>query len=314
MIMVGGGALEAGREVLELAELLQAPVVSFRSGRGVVASDHHLGFSCAEGFERWAQTDVLIGIGSRLELQWFRWPDQPAIWRSSTSTSTPSSRRASGRRSRSIGDAAPTTRRADRCAARACRTGVPRAAGEFEALKAAKRAGDRGDVAPHAALPARDPRGAAARRVLRRGALPGGVRLLLRASRCTSRGRSSPAARRARSVSASRPRSGSRPPTRTARSSRSPATAASSSACRSSPPPPSTGSTSSPSCSTTARYGNVLRDQTRLYERPRARRGAAQPRLRRARRELRRPRRARAHAGAAGAARSSRRSSAPSRR
>jgi acetolactate synthase I/II/III large subunit len=78
MIMVGGGALDAGREVLELAELLQAPVVSFRSGRGIVASDHHLGFSCAEGFERWHETDVLVGIGSRLELQWFRWPDQPS--------------------------------------------------------------------------------------------------------------------------------------------------------------------------------------------------------------------------------------------
>jgi acetolactate synthase-1/2/3 large subunit len=77
MIMVGGGAVDASAEVLELAELLQAPVVSFRSGRGVVASDHHLGFSCAEGFERWRQTDVLIGIGSRLELQWFRWPAPP---------------------------------------------------------------------------------------------------------------------------------------------------------------------------------------------------------------------------------------------
>jgi len=77
MIMVGGGALEAGAEVLALAELLQAPVVSFRSGRGIVSSDHPLGFSCAEGFERWAQTDVLLGIGCRLELAWFRWPDRP---------------------------------------------------------------------------------------------------------------------------------------------------------------------------------------------------------------------------------------------
>jgi acetolactate synthase-1/2/3 large subunit len=74
MIMVGGGAVNASPEVLALAELLQAPVVAFRSGRGVVSSEHHLGFSCAEGFERWAHTDLLIGIGSRLELQWFRWP------------------------------------------------------------------------------------------------------------------------------------------------------------------------------------------------------------------------------------------------
>jgi acetolactate synthase-1/2/3 large subunit len=78
MIMVGSGAFGARAEVAELAELLQAPVVSFRSGRGIVADDHYLGFSCAEGFERWPEADVLVGIGSRLELKWFRWPDEPA--------------------------------------------------------------------------------------------------------------------------------------------------------------------------------------------------------------------------------------------
>src|SRR5665213_661538 len=77
MIMVGSGALEASAQVRELAELLQAPVVAFRGGRGVVPSDDPLGLSCAEGFERWPATDVVLGIGSRMELQWFRWPDQP---------------------------------------------------------------------------------------------------------------------------------------------------------------------------------------------------------------------------------------------
>jgi acetolactate synthase I/II/III large subunit len=78
MIMVGGGAVEAGTEIRALAELLQAPVVPFRSGRGIVGDDHHLGFTCAEGFERWPETDVVLGVGTRLELQWFRWPDPPA--------------------------------------------------------------------------------------------------------------------------------------------------------------------------------------------------------------------------------------------
>lgn len=77
MIMVGSGAQHAAAEVRELAELLQAPVVSWRGGRGIVSDDHPLGFTCAAGFKRWEQTDVLIGIGSRLELQWFRWPNQP---------------------------------------------------------------------------------------------------------------------------------------------------------------------------------------------------------------------------------------------
>jgi acetolactate synthase-1/2/3 large subunit len=77
MIMVGSGAVAAAHEVLALAERIQAPVVSFRGGRGIVSDDHYLGFNCASGFQRWHDTDVLIGIGSRLELQWFRWPDQP---------------------------------------------------------------------------------------------------------------------------------------------------------------------------------------------------------------------------------------------
>ncbi|MFW0772281.1 thiamine pyrophosphate-dependent enzyme [Paenarthrobacter nitroguajacolicus] len=77
MIMVGSGARHAAAEILALAEQLQAPVVSFRGGRGIVPDDHALGFTCAAGFEPWGETDVLLGIGSRQELAWFRWPDKP---------------------------------------------------------------------------------------------------------------------------------------------------------------------------------------------------------------------------------------------
>jgi acetolactate synthase I/II/III large subunit len=78
MIMVGSGARGAAAEVAALARLLQAPVVSFRSGKGIVDDDGPYGFTCVAGFRRWPDTDVLIGIGSRLELAWFRWPDRPA--------------------------------------------------------------------------------------------------------------------------------------------------------------------------------------------------------------------------------------------
>jgi acetolactate synthase I/II/III large subunit len=81
MIMVGGGAREAAAEVAELSRLLQAPAVSFRGGRGVVADDDPYGFTSAAGFRLWPRTDVLLGIGSRLELAWFRWPDRPATLR-----------------------------------------------------------------------------------------------------------------------------------------------------------------------------------------------------------------------------------------
>ncbi|RKQ33747.1 thiamine pyrophosphate-dependent enzyme [Kocuria tytonis] len=77
MIMVGSGARHAGDGIRALAEKLQAPVVSLRGGRGIVSDEHPLGFTSAEGFERWADTDVLLGIGTRQELVWFRWPDAP---------------------------------------------------------------------------------------------------------------------------------------------------------------------------------------------------------------------------------------------
>lgn len=73
MIMVGSGAVGAGSEVLQLAEILQAPVVSFRGGRGIVSDELPYGLTCAEGYELWPSTDLLIGIGTRLELPAFRW-------------------------------------------------------------------------------------------------------------------------------------------------------------------------------------------------------------------------------------------------
>lgn len=73
MIMVGGGAQHASEEVRELAEMLGAATTSFRSGRGVVSEDADYGVSCAAAHRLWDDTDVLIGIGSRLELQYMRW-------------------------------------------------------------------------------------------------------------------------------------------------------------------------------------------------------------------------------------------------
>lgn len=78
MIMVGSGAQHAGAEVQRLAELLQAPVVAFRGGKGVISDEHPLALNCASGFKLWDDTDLILGIGSRLELQWFRWNPAPA--------------------------------------------------------------------------------------------------------------------------------------------------------------------------------------------------------------------------------------------
>jgi acetolactate synthase-1/2/3 large subunit len=73
MIMCGAGALHASEEVTALAELLNAPVTAFRSGRGVVAEDHPLGLSAVAARQLWDDCDLLIGIGSRLEMPYLRW-------------------------------------------------------------------------------------------------------------------------------------------------------------------------------------------------------------------------------------------------
>jgi acetolactate synthase I/II/III large subunit len=58
-----------------LAETLQAPVTAFRSGRGVVPEDHALGVASVAARELWDDVDVLVGIGSRLEMPYMRWGD-----------------------------------------------------------------------------------------------------------------------------------------------------------------------------------------------------------------------------------------------
>jgi acetolactate synthase-1/2/3 large subunit len=73
LIMVGAGALQAGQSVLELAELLEAPVTAHRSGKGIVGEDSPYGLSAVAAWKYWQQCDLLIGIGTRLELQYLRW-------------------------------------------------------------------------------------------------------------------------------------------------------------------------------------------------------------------------------------------------
>jgi acetolactate synthase I/II/III large subunit len=78
MIFVGSGAIEARGEILELAELIDAPVVAFRSGRGIVSNAHELGLTMAAAYRLWPHTDLMIAIGTRLELPTMsRWPYRP---------------------------------------------------------------------------------------------------------------------------------------------------------------------------------------------------------------------------------------------
>ncbi|HEY0420418.1 MAG TPA: thiamine pyrophosphate-dependent enzyme [Acetobacteraceae bacterium] len=77
MVFVGGGAVGAQAQVRALAERLGAPVVSFRAGRGVLDDDHPLSLTITAGHLLWPRTDLLIGIGTRLEGPGWRWTPPP---------------------------------------------------------------------------------------------------------------------------------------------------------------------------------------------------------------------------------------------
>ena len=79
MIFVGSGAIDARDEILELAEMIDAPVVAFRSGRGIVSNAHELGLTMAAAYKLWPKTDLMIGIGTRHGIAgpMSRWPYQP---------------------------------------------------------------------------------------------------------------------------------------------------------------------------------------------------------------------------------------------
>ena len=82
LIIAGGGALAAGSSLERLARHLQAPVVAFRSGRGVISDRDYLSQMFPAGNELWREADVVIGLGSRMEQQYLYWgigPDQKII-------------------------------------------------------------------------------------------------------------------------------------------------------------------------------------------------------------------------------------------
>jgi acetolactate synthase I/II/III large subunit len=79
MIWLGSGALHAGSEILALAERIGAPVVSFRTGRGIVDDRHPLGLTVAAAYRLWKETDLLMGFGTRLDTPTNRWKGNASL-------------------------------------------------------------------------------------------------------------------------------------------------------------------------------------------------------------------------------------------
>jgi acetolactate synthase-1/2/3 large subunit len=73
MIVCGGGAQDASEEVTALAEMLQAPVLGYRRGRGVLSSRNPMSVTLPLAHELWPRTDVVLGIGTRMLMQFRQW-------------------------------------------------------------------------------------------------------------------------------------------------------------------------------------------------------------------------------------------------
>jgi acetolactate synthase-1/2/3 large subunit len=77
MIWVGSGAMNAGPAIRALAERIGAPVVRYRGGRGILDDRHPLSLTVPEGYRLWPGTDLLLGIGTRLDVPIARWGKLP---------------------------------------------------------------------------------------------------------------------------------------------------------------------------------------------------------------------------------------------
>ena len=73
LIIVGGGAIDAGPILLKLAEKLQAPVISKRHGRGIVSDRHYLSQTIPAGHHLWRDADLVLAVGSRIKMPITMW-------------------------------------------------------------------------------------------------------------------------------------------------------------------------------------------------------------------------------------------------
>jgi len=73
LVFVAGGAMHASAEVTEFVEYLQAPVFSYRTGKGIVASSHYLSYPVPAAHSLWKDCDLCIAIGSHARMPLLKW-------------------------------------------------------------------------------------------------------------------------------------------------------------------------------------------------------------------------------------------------
>jgi acetolactate synthase-1/2/3 large subunit len=73
LIICGGGAQGASEEITSLAEMLQAPVLGYRRGRGVFSSRSPFSVTLPLGRELWGEADVALGVGTHMIYPMMHW-------------------------------------------------------------------------------------------------------------------------------------------------------------------------------------------------------------------------------------------------
>ena len=73
LIICGGGAQDSSEEVTALAAMLQAPVLAFRRGRGVLDGRDPFSVTLPLGRDLWGEADVVLAVGTRLLIQFRQW-------------------------------------------------------------------------------------------------------------------------------------------------------------------------------------------------------------------------------------------------
>jgi acetolactate synthase-1/2/3 large subunit len=73
LIVAGGGAQDASPEVTLLSKVLQAPVLGYRRGRGVLDSRDPFSVTLPLGRELWGEADAVLAVGTRLLYPLTQW-------------------------------------------------------------------------------------------------------------------------------------------------------------------------------------------------------------------------------------------------
>ena len=111
MIICGGGAQGASEEVTRLSAMLQAPVLAYRRGRGVLDDRNPLSVTLPLGRDLWGEADVVLAVGTRLLTPLRQWgiDDDLTVIRIDADAEEPARQHTPALAL--IGDAAPILRR-----------------------------------------------------------------------------------------------------------------------------------------------------------------------------------------------------------